>query len=54
MDFRDAKQVLWDVVNGHVARINAAAIVAEMADDLITVGGSLTWLKNFGSCPMLK
>ena len=40
--------------NGQVARINAAAIVAEMADDLITVGGSLTWLKNFGIFPMLQ
>jgi hypothetical protein len=32
-------QVISPITNGQVARINAAAIMAKMADDLISVGG---------------
>jgi hypothetical protein len=35
-------QVISPITNGQVARINAAAIMAKMADDLISVGGYLT------------
>ena len=35
-------QIVSSITNSQVTRINAAAIMAEMADNLISVGGSLT------------